>query len=199
MMDPPWRGIISQCSLKIGKSVADNCLKPLQVSSSKAECGSKCQAKSIHASQDSFCVVIHRPCWPLTLGRPGIMFSCSAFFSPCTREYDSIGHKLITFTKMRIPHRKPLSSHLSHAATPTARPREVRWAEFTWRCWRKTADDLQLESCETQLLARGAQMIRMLSVPFGFWVSVKHFSSRGCFFKRSLPHFPADFTHPIKS
>lgn len=79
MTDPPWRGIISQCSLKIVKSVADNCLKPLRVSGGKAECGSKCQAKSIHASQDSLCAVIHRPCWPLTPGRPGIMFSCSAF------------------------------------------------------------------------------------------------------------------------
>lgn len=88
MMDLLWRGIISQCSLKIVKSVADNCLKPLQVSGGKAKCGSKCQAKSIHASQDSFCAVIHRPCWALTPGRPGIMFSCSAcfflfcFFSP---------------------------------------------------------------------------------------------------------------------
>lgn len=127
-----------------------------------------------------------------------VFLLCFFFFS-CTREYDSIGHKLITFTKMRIPHHKALSSHLSYAATPTARPREVRWAEFTWRCWRKTADDLQLESCETQLLAHGTQMIRVLSVPFAFGVSVKHFTSRGCFFKRSLPHFPADFTHPIKS
>lgn len=62
-----------------------------------------------------------------------------------------------------------------------------------------TKDNLQLKSCETRLLAHGAEMIPVLNVPFGSRVSVKHFASRGCFFKRSLPHFPADFTHPIKS
>lgn len=38
--------------------MADNCLKPLRVSSGRAKCGSKCQAKSIHASQDSFGAII---------------------------------------------------------------------------------------------------------------------------------------------
>lgn len=126
-MDLPWRGIISQCSLKIVKSVADNCLKPLQVSGGKAKCGSKCQAQSIHASQGSFCAVIHRPRWALTPGRPGIMFSCSAFcfflFPFCTHEYDSVEHKLITFAKRRIVHCKRLGSHLP---SPAARPRGGR-------------------------------------------------------------------------
>lgn len=42
------------------------------------------------------------------------------FVSPafCMHEYDSIEHKLISFTEMRILHRKPLGSRLSGAATP---------------------------------------------------------------------------------
>lgn len=38
--------------------MAENCLKPLRVSSGQAKCGSKCQAKSIYASQDSFGAII---------------------------------------------------------------------------------------------------------------------------------------------
>lgn len=197
MMDLLWRGIISQCSLKIVKSVADNCLKPLQVSGGKAKCGSKCQAKSIHASQDPFCAVIHRPCWALTPGRPGIMFS-ACFFPFCVHEYDSIEHKLITFTEMRILQCKPLGSCLSGAATPRRSPSGGGLSRIYMTVLTKTVDDLQRKGCESQLLAHGTEMIHVSNIPFGFRVSVKHFTNCRCFFKRSLPHFPSDFTHPIK-
>lgn len=72
MINLLWHEVISQCSLKIVENMADDCLKPLRVGSGEAKCGSKCQAKSIHASQDSFGAIIRAvvgtdpgEAWPL--------------------------------------------------------------------------------------------------------------------------------------
>lgn len=79
MMNLQWQEVIFQCSLKIVEDMAENCLKPLRVSSGQAKCGSKCQAKSIHASQDSFSVII----WAvegLDLGGGGVLVLAVFFF-----------------------------------------------------------------------------------------------------------------------
>lgn len=79
MMNLRWQEVIFQCSLKIVEDMADNCLKPLRVSGRQAKCGSKCQAKSIHASQDSFSAII-RAVVGTDLGGGGALVFMLVFF-----------------------------------------------------------------------------------------------------------------------
>lgn len=85
MINVLWREVISQCSLQIVEDMADNSLKPLLVSCDEAECGSKCQAKSLHASQDSFGAVIQavlgtdpREAWALVFSRAVALMDMTA-------------------------------------------------------------------------------------------------------------------------
>ena len=90
MINLLWHEVIFQCSLKIVEDMADNCLKPLRVSSGQAKCGSKCQAKSIHASQDSFGAIIQAAVGTDPGEGRALVFLPCFFKSGCTYGYDSI-------------------------------------------------------------------------------------------------------------
>lgn len=112
----------------------------------------------------------------LTLGRNWtlVFLLCYFFQSSCTYGYDSIEHKLITFRKKKGQSlcSRVLSSPLRLTGGKLDSFREVGTCRIHMKVLTEIADDLELKSCESELLMCGTLLIYVSNIPFGYRVYV---------------------------